>query len=181
MLLKRALKLLTGVDEDKMEAFQRSFAAQYQKNSTLIPVSSVDENGNFKYYNFSYTNPYDVLVRPVNAILEAFSDGRLNKDSVDKIVMNALFGNNITGRTGALGEFFAPFTDESIGTERAFDIIFRDGIKREGGKVFYPQDDINTKISKGIQHIAGGVVPGAVNLLKEYGKVQLVNLQMLAL
>jgi hypothetical protein len=159
---KKTAEALTGVDEDKMEAFQRSFAAQYQKNSTLIPVSAPDENGNFKYYNFSYTNPYDSLVRPVNAILNAFADGSLNKDSVDKIVMNALFGNTATGRTGAVGEFFAPFTDESIGTERAFDIVFRDGVKREGGKVFYPQDDINTKISKGIQHIAGGVVPGAV-------------------
>lgn len=159
---KKTAEALTGVDEDKMEAFQRSFAAQYQKNSTLIPVSAPDENGNFKYYNFSYTNPYDSLVRPVNAILNAFADGSLNKDTVDKIVMNALFGNTATGRTGAVGEFFAPFTDESIGTERAFDIVFRDGVKREGGKVFYPQDDLNTKISKSIQHIAGGVVPGAV-------------------
>jgi len=161
-VVKKGAEAITGVDENKIEAFQRSFAAQYQKNSTLIPVTSVDENGNFKYYNFSYTNPYDVLVRPANAVLEAFSDGRLNKDSADKIVMNALFGNNISGRTGALGEFFAPFMDESIGTERAFDILFRDGVKREGGKVFYPQDDLNTKISKGIEHIAGGLVPGGV-------------------
>jgi hypothetical protein len=160
-ITKKTAEALTGVDEDKMEAFQRSFAAQYQKNSTLIPVSAPDENGNFKYYNFSYTNPYDSLVRPVNAILNAFADGSLNKNSVDKIVMNALFGNTATGTTGAVGEFFAPFTDESIGTERVFDIAFRDGVKREGGKVFYPQDDLNTKISKGIQHIAGGIVPGA--------------------
>jgi hypothetical protein len=160
-ITKKTAEALTGVDEDKMEAFQRSFAAQYQKNSTLIPVSAPDENGNFKYYNFSYTNPYDSLVRPVNAILNAFADGSLNKNSVDKIVMNALFGNAATGTTGAVGEFFAPFTDESIGTERVFDIAFRDGVKREGGKVFYPQDDLNTKISKGIQHIAGGIVPGA--------------------
>jgi len=160
-ITKKTAEALTGVDEDKMEAFQRSFAAQYQKNSTLIPVSAPDENGNFKYYNFSYTNPYDSLVRPVNAILNAFADGSLNKNSVDKIVMNALFGNTATGTTGAIGEFFAPFTDESIGTERVFDIVFRDGVKREGGKVFYPQDDLNTKISKGIQHIAGGIVPGA--------------------
>jgi len=160
-ITKKTAEALTGVDEDKMEAFQRSFAAQYQKNSTLIPVSAPDENGNFKYYNFSYTNPYDSLVRPVNAVLNAFADGSLNKNSVDKIVMNALFGNTATGTTGAIGEFFAPFTDESIGTERVFDIVFRDGVKREGGKVFYPQDDLNTKISKGIQHIAGGIVPGA--------------------
>ena len=161
-ITKKTAEALTGVDEDKMEAFQRSFAAQYQKNSTLIPVSAPDENGNFKYYNFSYTNPYDSLVRPVNAILNAFADGSLNKNSVDKIVMNALFGNTATGTTGAIGEFFAPFTDESIGTERVFDIAFRDGVKREGGKVFYPNDDASVKITKGLEHIIGGIVPGGV-------------------
>ena len=161
-VIKKSAGALTGVTEDKVEAFQRSFAPQYQKNSTLVPVTQVDENGNFKYYNFSYTNPYDSLLRPVNAILNAFADGSLNKDSVDKIVMNALFGNNVSGRTGAIGEFFAPFVDESIGTERVFDVLLRGGIKREGGKVYYPQDDIQTILSKSIQHIAGGVVPGAV-------------------
>jgi len=161
-ITKKTAEALTGVGEDKMEAFQRSFSAQYQKNSTLIPVTKPDENGNFKYYNFSYTNPYDSMLRPVNAVLNAFADGSLNKDSVDKILNNALFGNPVTGRSGAIGEFLAPFVDESIGTERLFDITLRDGIKREGGKVFYPQDDANTKISKSIQHVIGGVVPGAV-------------------
>ena len=161
-VIKKSAGALTGVTDDKVEAFQRSFAPQYQKNSTLVPVTKVDDNGNFKYYNFSYTNPYDSLLRPVNAVLNAFADGTLNKDSVDKIIMNALFGNNISGRTGAIGEFFAPFVDESIGTERVFDVLLRGGIKREGGKVYYPNDDMPTVLSKSIQHIAGGVVPGAV-------------------
>jgi hypothetical protein len=160
--VQKTAEALTGVDEEKMEAYQRSFAPSYQKNSTLVPVTTMDENGNFKYYNFSYTNPYDTLLRPINAVLNAFADGSLNNESVDKIIMNALFGVPGAGRSGAIGEFFSPFVDESIGTERVFDIIARGGVKREGGKVFYPQDDINTVISKSIQHIAGGVVPGAV-------------------
>ncbi len=160
--VQKTAQALTGVDEEKMEAYQRSFAPSYQKNSTLVPVTNIDANGNFKYYNFSYTNPYDTLIRPVNAVLNAFADGSLNNESVDRIIMSALFGKPGDTRSGAIGEFFAPFTDESIGTERVFDIIARGGIKREGGKVFYPQDDLNTTISKSITHIAGGVVPGAV-------------------
>ena len=39
-----------------MDSFQRSFAPPYQKNSTLIPMSSPDENGKFKYYNFSFND-----------------------------------------------------------------------------------------------------------------------------
>jgi hypothetical protein len=159
-VVQKTAQSLTGIDEEKMEAYQRSFAPAYQKNSTLVPVTIADGNGNFKYYNFSYTNPYDSLIRPVNAILNAFADGSLNNQSVDKIIISALFGS--PGRSGAIGEFFSPFVDESIGTERVFDIISREGSKREGGKVFYPQDDLNTKVSKSIQHIAGGIVPGAV-------------------
>jgi hypothetical protein len=161
-IVTKTAESLTGVNEEKIDAFKRSFAASYQKNSTLVPVTKADENGNFKFYNFSYTNPYDTIVKPANAILGAFADGSLNKDSVDKMVINAFFGNNITGRKGAFGELFAPFISESIGTERAFDIFLRDGVKKEGGKVFYPNDDASVKITKGLEHIIGGIVPGGV-------------------
>jgi hypothetical protein len=161
-VVTKTAESLTGVNEEKIDAFKRSFAASYQKNSTLVPVTKADENGNFKFYNFSYTNPYDTIVKPANAILGAFADGSLNKDSVDKMVINAFFGNNITGRKGAFGELFAPFISESIGTERAFDIFLRDGVKKEGGKVFYPNDDASVKITKGLEHIIGGIVPGGV-------------------
>ena len=161
-VITKTAESLTGVNEEKIDAFKRSFAASYQKNSTLVPVTKADENGNFKFYNFSYTNPYDTIVKPANAILGAFADGSLNKDSVDKMVINAFFGNNVTGRKGAFGELFAPFISESIGTERAFDIFLRDGVKKEGGKVFYPNDDASVKITKGLEHIIGGIVPGGV-------------------
>ena len=161
-VVTKTAESLTGVGEEKMDAFKRSFAASYQKNSTLVPVTKADENGNFKFYNFSYTNPYDTIVKPANAILGAFADGSLNKDTVDKMVINAFFGNNITGRKGAFGELFAPFISESIGTERVFDIFLRDGVKKEGGKIFYPNDDASVRITKGLEHVIGGIVPGGV-------------------
>jgi hypothetical protein len=67
--VQKGAQYMTGVDEEMMDAFQTSFAPPYQKNSTLVPVSAPDENGNFKYYNFSYSNPYDSLVAPVMEFL----------------------------------------------------------------------------------------------------------------
>ena len=161
---QKTAQYMTGVSEDQMDSFQRSFAPQYQRNSTLIPISAPDANGNFKYYNFSYSNPYDSLVTPVNAVLNSFSDGSLNKDSVDTIVMNSLFGGILggEGRKGAITEFISPFVTESIGTETAVDVTLRGGKTQDGKTVYYPQDNGSVRIAKSLNHILGGLTPGAV-------------------
>jgi hypothetical protein len=161
---KKGAQYLTGVDDETMDSFQRSFAPPYQKNSTLIPVSAPDENGKFKYYNFSYSNPYDTLVAPANAILAAFSEGRLRQDNVTSIVMDALFGGAIdpNKRKGAITEFLQPFITESIGTERAFDVTVRGGRDSRGKVIYYPQDGADVIIAKSLNHILGGLSPGAL-------------------
>ena len=165
-VIQKTAEHITGVTPEQMESFQRSFAAPYQKNSTLIPLSKPDDKGNFKYFNFSYSNPYDSLVVPVNAIFRNFADGKLNKDSVDTIVMNALFGGMLggQGRQGALTEFISPFVSESIGTERVTDVVpYGRGGKTSSGKtIYYENDSPDVKITKSIEHVLGGLTPGAV-------------------
>lgn len=160
---QKTAQYVTGVSEEEMRSFQRSFAPSYQRNSTLIPLTAPDANGNFKYYNFSYSNPYDSLVTPVNAVLNAFADGRLRKDSVDDIVMTALFGGitGTDGQRGAITEFVSPFITESIGTERAADVTIRRGKAPNGKIIYYPQDSGSVRIAKSIDHIIGGLTPGA--------------------
>ena len=169
-VVQKTAEHITGVTPEQMESFQRSFAAPYQQNSTLIPLSKPDANGNFKYFNFSFSNPYDSLVTPVNAILRNFADGKLNKDSVDTIVMNSLFGGALggEGRRGAITEFLSPFLSESIGTERVTDVIpyGRGGKTASGKTVYYRQDDPGVKIAKSLDHILGGLTPGAVTSSK---------------
>jgi hypothetical protein len=160
---QKTAQYVTGVDEETMNSFQRSFAPDYQKNSTLIPLTEPDSNGNFKYYNFSYSNPYDSLVAPVNAVLEAFADGKLNKDSLDNIVMTAIFGGIAggDGRRGAMTEFLSPFITESIGTERAADVTIRGGRTSDGKLIYYPQDNASVRMAKSLNHVIGGLTPGA--------------------
>ena len=152
---------ITGVTKDKIEAFQRSAAPVYQKNATLIPLTEPDAKGEFKYFNFSYTNPYDSLVRPVNAVLNAYAIGELTQDSVDDIVFKALFGDNITRTPGALSEFFDPFVSESLGTEAVFDIAFRGGETRDGKKIYFDKDSPLEKIDKSLAHLFTQLEPGA--------------------
>jgi hypothetical protein len=166
--VKKGAQYVTGVDDATMEAFQTYFAPTYQKNSTLIPMTAPDENGDFKYYNFSYSNPYDTLVAPVNAVIGAFSDGSLNKSTANEIIYNALFGELIGGdgqkRKGAIAEFITPFVTESIGTERVTDIlpVGRNGKTRTGKVIYFEQDSPDVKLAKSINHVFGGLTPGAV-------------------
>jgi hypothetical protein len=150
---------LTGVSQDTMEKARRSFVPIYERNATLIPVSKPDENGNFKYINFSYSNPYDTLVRPVNAVLNAYGNGQLRKDSVDTIIYNMFIGD--AENPGAIPELISPFISESIGTERLADVSYRRGETRSGSKVFYEDDDLQTKMARSFEHILGGLEPGA--------------------
>ena len=152
---------LTGVDQDTMEAAKRSFIPIYEKNATLIPLSKPDSEGKFKYFNFSYSNPYDSIVRPINAIISSFAEGTLNKDTLDQKIMTSLFGDPVAKRPGAITEFLDPFISESIGTERVFDLMFRDGETKDGSKIWYPQDNLQTKIAKGMNHVFEGLTPGA--------------------
>jgi hypothetical protein len=155
-----AAQYITGMDSETLDAFQRHFAPDYEKNSTLIPVTAPDSKGNFKYINFSYTNPYNTIVQPINAVMKAYGDGSLNKDGADTIVKNALFGTK--DRHGALYELLQPFISESIGLETMADIQYRDGKTKSGKHVYYPQDDSLTKLSKSIGHIFSTLEPGAV-------------------
>jgi hypothetical protein len=57
------------VTDEEMDAL-RKFVPSWSKNSTLLPVGR-DENGYLKYIDFSYSNAYDTLIRPFNAIQTA--------------------------------------------------------------------------------------------------------------
>ena len=149
---------ITGVTDEMMQK-ARAFVPVYEKNATLIPVSSPDADGNFKYFNFSYSNPYDSLVRPINAVVNAFGRGELNQDNASTIVFNSLIGT--PDNPGALVEFFSPFISESIGVERITDVSLRGG-KTGTGKVIYRETDpLGVQLSKSLEHIIGGLNPGA--------------------
>ena len=152
---------ITGVSDEKIKAFQRSAAPDYQKNATLIPLTESDTNGNFKYFNFSYTNPYDSMIRPVNAVFNAYANGTLNDKTADQIVFDALFYDKLTDTPGAFTEFITPFVSESIGSEAVFDIAFRNGETRDGKTIYFEQDSALEKIDKSLGHLFTQLEPGA--------------------
>ena len=144
---------LTGADEEQVQAYKRSMAADWDRNSTLIPIAT-DKDGNITdLYNFSYTNPYDYLKRPVSAVLNAVQNGITKEEDLSDIAFKATLGGD-----GAVSEFFSPFMSESIITEKIADLArnkttFNRPIYREA-------DTLGTKLGKSFAHLADGITPG---------------------
>jgi len=150
-----AFAALYDVTDEEREALRR-YVADWSKNSTLLPIK--DEDGNFKYVDFSHANAYDTLVRPIQTVVNAVSDGRTDEDGI--------MDDFIAGMFGSMKEFASPFISESIWTEAVADIIARGGRTRDGFQVFNPQDNAGDKAYKIMGHLVEAQMPFSLNQLK---------------
>ena len=144
---------ISGVSREEMEAYQRSFAAPWEKGSVLVPTGRT-EDGKITYINYSTSNPYDVLSRFANrAINEA--DDAIKEGKDPGAAFSAVAG-------GMVKEFFEPFLSEAMLTEAITDISIRGGRTSTGAEVFNPQDSEGTKVFKRIMHVVDTMIPGFV-------------------
>ena len=150
-----AFQAIYNITEDEREAIRR-YAAQWSKNSTLLPIRT--EDGGFKYIDFSHANAYDTLLRPIQSVINAVADGRTDQDGMMDDFAKGMFT--------AMSEFGQPFISESIWTEAVLDIIARGGRSREGFQVFNPEDTPGDKNYKIMQHLVKAQMPFSLNQLK---------------
>ena len=118
-------KVMHDVTDEEQEAIRR-YVAKWSKNSTILPIK--DKDGNFKYVDFSHSNAYDTLTRPVQTVVNAVAEGRTDNDGMMDDFMKGMFTS--------MSEFAAPFISESIWTEAAVDIIGRKGVTKDGFEVY---------------------------------------------
>jgi len=154
-------KNLTGTSEEELLAARR-LAAPYQRNSQFVPVGK-DKKGNLEVIDFSHTNPYDMLTRPLRTIATAIdSSGRLNEDAL-KTAQRTMWET--------FGEFFEPFLDESMIFTAFSDVlpeevpfIGRNGVTRSGAKVYSEMDTPLRKFEKSVIHVMNAMNPGVLPL-----------------
>ena len=165
--LVAAGKALTGSDQEQIDAYKRSFAAPWEKTATMIPTET-DAAGNITgFINYSYTNPYDFLQRPVKAVLNAVSEGNRNEASLMNIVANAT--------TDAIGEMADPFVAPSLGFNAVLEA--RQG-RTDTGKIIYNESDtLGDKSLKQAIHVFNAIAPTAlpVTIQKDAEGTQLVQ------
>jgi len=156
MATTAAFQALYDVTDEEREAIRR-FAASWSKNSTLLPIKD-KETGDFKYVDFSHANAYDTLIRPLQSVVNAVSDGRTDQDGIMDDFAKGLFT--------AMSEFGQPFISESIWTEAALDIIARGGRTRDGFQVYSDQDNAGDRNSKIMAHLVKAQMPFSFDQLK---------------
>ena len=117
-----------------------------------------DKNGYLKYIDFSYSNAYDTLIRPVMAVYRGLAESGENQKS-----LTAALGH---GMMDSMTEILKPYATESIYTEALIDSVFRLGVGKGGRRVWSPEDDFGQKLFKGISHVASSLAPGSLSQFK---------------
>ena len=148
---QKMFQTLYDVTDDEREAIRR-YVAKWSKNSTILPIK--DEDGNFKYIDFSHANAYDTLIRPLQSVINAVADGQ-SEDGIMNDFMLGMFT--------AMKEFGEPFITESIWTEAVSDIIMRNGETREGYQVYNPEDSGGNKATKIFKHLVKAQMPFSID------------------
>ena len=152
---QKAFQAIYDVTDEEREAIRR-YVADWSKNSTILPIK--DDDGNFKYIDFSHANAYDTLIRPIQTVINSVADGRTDEDG--------LMDDFIAGMFSSMSEFAQPFISESIWTEAVADLLVRGGRTREGFQVFNPQDLPGDKAQKIMAHLVKAQMPFSFEQLK---------------
>ena len=140
---------LYDVTEEERMAL-KNYVADWSKNSTLVPIRDM-KTGKLKVIDFSHSNAYDTLSRPVQTILNKVAAGEGDKDG--------MLDDFYLGLIEATKELGMPFVTESIWTEALADVYARGGETREGFDVWEAKDPLGTKFQKGIYHLMMSQAP----------------------
>ena len=164
----KASQALLDFDDEKMAAMNQ-FSADFHKGKSLVPISySGVEDGKpeIKYVDLSYMLPYDVLLNPIQAAMQAYSEkGMITDSEATKI------GASVQA---AVMNFIEPFAGESLVSERVVDLTLRGGRTKKGRDIIIEDDFALDKIKKSINHVLGGFTPGAIEMFykEKYGDIE---------
>jgi hypothetical protein len=153
--IQEAYKTIYNVAEDEMEALKR-YVPDWSKNSVLIPIRGKD--GKLKYVDFSHSNAYDTLSRPIQTVINAVAEGRDDE--------NGIMDDFTLGVIEATKELGSPFISESIWTEALLDVTVRGGRTRSGRTLYTDETPDGEKAVKRLEHLITTQLPGSLAQLE---------------
>ena len=162
---------LTGTSPEQWSAYQRSFAADWDRNANLVAFTGFDK-GKAKAFNFSYFSPYDFLQKPLNAVMQKAAEQNISEQDTSEFVLNMMLAKD-----GPVMEMLSPFLSEQLGLEALLDVQpggillgGRGGRTAEGVRIYSESDDVGTKLQKSFMHLMNAVEPGLVSTAQKFEK-----------
>ena len=155
---QKAAMELTDFSQEQMNALER-LAPYYTKGDTLAPIRSEDVNGKPKvdYVNLSYMMPYDFMMAPARAAMQAYSETGEVSDSQMRMIAESM--------QAAVLKATQPFASEALLAERIADVVVRNGETKTGASIFIKGENPVDRAQKSALHILGGFTPGAFEML----------------
>ena len=148
---------MTGFNDEQIDLFKKYFAADYEVNSQILPITKV-KDGKFKAVNMSDFIPQAAVTEPI----EAFFNTRKNNIMEAKDVTNSLLAQ-FTGPNGPVMSFLESYISPAIGLEPFMDVFARNGVTKTGRQIYSETDDASTKVSKWLTNtLARTFEPGVV-------------------
>ena len=155
---------LTGISEDLMDRYKMYVAPEFQRNSDLVPITKVDDKGEFKVVDLSTLIGYDTVTRPIEAAINKFKRQKADPQDIDKFILDFIFSG-----TGPFGELLAPFVNKTIFLETISEIT--QNKKKTGGKIYsdlaVENGDYEEIFKKSFMHLINTLEPGAVTTTKQ--------------
>ena len=149
-VVSQIVRGISGITKDEDTA-ARQFVPEYSKYSNLFLFK--DKEGNYKYIDPSSFDSYEALKNPAQSVIAAvnsdmtFAPQSTLKQSIEK------------GLTSAFVKAKAPFIDESIIFKLYNDLVTRNGITKEGVKIWNPEAPVGDKFVKGLEYSLMQVAP----------------------
>ena len=127
---------VTGITEEMLQAYKDSFAADYEKDKNIMPITQQQKNHSWKATGLGDLFPFSGIIEPYNAIMQKLAEGK-NTDQSDVDLFLEAIGKGFETAT-------APFIRKSIIYETMQEIIpDENGVIRtkNGGKIADTKND----------------------------------------
>ena len=151
--LVTAGQMVYDVTKDEINALRR-YVPKWSKNSTLIPLRN--EDGTLSYIDFSHMNAYDLLLAPIQSVINNVEAGRTDN--------NGIMGDFISGLAEATKELGAPFVTASLWTEAVQDVappllLGRGGVDADGRRIWNSNDTAGNKVWAAVKNVMTALAP----------------------
>jgi len=140
--------MMTGANNEELEAYKRSFAQDWEKNSTFATTRTNDKGNILEAINLSYTLPYDYVSRPIDAVLNAYNNGVRKEEDLYKIALN--------GTLGAINEFTSPFIGQEMLATR---LVGWYNNENQYGQQLTRSQNLGDRFTAGVLHVMNGFLP----------------------